>query len=263
MGQVLLITSGKGGVGKTTAAANLGAALADRGEKVILLDADMGLRNLDAALGLENRVVYDLTDVIRGTCPLHRALIAHREHPGLFLLPAPAGAKKGDVAAYDLLEVVAELRSRCSWVIADSPAGIDRGFRRAAAGADRALVVTSPEVTAVRDAMHVIRILTDLQVPLQLMVNRFRPRMARRGDAMDLEAVVSILEAELLGVVCEDARVVAGNNAGEPAVDMGGPVGAAYRRMAARLLGEDIPIRDPSRGSTLGRTLAELLRRSG
>ena len=263
MGQVMVVTSGKGGVGKTTAAANLGVALAAQHQHVVLVDMDMGLRNLDVALGLENRIVYDLVDVIEGTWPLTRALIVDRAHPGLALLPAPVSLRKGGITPYEIMELVAELRGRYDWVIIDCPAGIDRGFRNAIAGADRALVVTVPEVSAVRDALRVVEILREVQLPMQLMINRFRPRMVRAGSMMDLDAILSILDAELLGIVCEDTRVVSGNNLGRPAVDESGVASAAFRRMAKRLMGAQIPIRDPSRSRPLLAALDALRRVSG
>lgn len=245
MGQVIVVTSGKGGVGKTTTTANLGTALARSGRRVALIDADIGLRNLDVALGLENRIVYDLVDVVEGYCRLKQALIRDKRHDGLYLLPAAQTRDKDAVKPEQMRALCFALREEYDFVLVDSPAGIEQGFRNAIAGASSAIVVTTPEVGAVRDADRIVGLLeaADLggdQGP-RLIVNRLRPQMVQRGDMMAVDDIVEILAISLLGVVPEDEQIVVATNRGEPATLVpDSRAGQAYRNIADRLLGEDI-----------------------
>lgn len=243
MGRVIVITSGKGGVGKTTTTANLGTALAVNGHKVCLVDADIGLRNLDVVMGLENRIVYDLVEVVEGNARLRNALIKDKRVENLCLLPAAQTREKDAVTPEQMRRLCEELKAEFDFVLVDSPAGIEHGFRNAIAGADEALVVTSPEVAAVRDADRIIGMLEahDLSSP-RLIVNRVRPDMVRRGDMMDIEDVIEILAIELLGVVPDDESIIVATNRGEPLVLSGNSRAAqAYRNIVRRLEGEDVP----------------------
>lgn len=244
MGEAIVITSGKGGVGKTTTTANLGTALATLGKQVVLIDADIGLRNLDVVLGLENRIVYDLVDVVEGYCRLKQALIKDKRHDGLFLLPAAQTKDKTAVSPDQMRRLVEEIKEQFDYVLVDSPAGIEQGFRNAIAGADRAVVVTTPEVAAVRDADRIIGLLEaeDIGEP-QLVINRIRPQMVQKGDMMDIEDMIEILAIQLLGVVPEDEFIVISTNRGEPAVlNASSRAGQAYRNIAQRLTGVDVPL---------------------
>ncbi len=241
MGEVLVITSGKGGVGKTTTVASLGVALAMEGRSVALVDADIGLRNLDLALGLESRIVYDLLDVVSGACFLRQALIRDQRWPGLMLLPAAQTRDKAAVTPAQMAEVLDKLRVDFDFVLVDCPAGIEQGFRNAVAGADRAILVTVPEVTAVRDATRVKDLLAQCNVPVAGMVlNRYRPKLARRGDILDVDDAVSILEVDLLGLVPEDEAVARLGNLGEPLAAQKTPAAMAYRQIAKRLAGPEV-----------------------
>lgn len=244
MGEVIVITSGKGGVGKTTTTANIGTALALEGKKVVLLDADIGLRNLDVVLGLENRIVYDMVDAIEGVCRLKQALIRDKRFEGLYLMPAAQTRDKNAVTPDQMQKLCEELKDQFDYVLIDCPAGIEQGFKNAIAGADRAVVVTVPEVSAVRDADRIIGLLSanDLHSP-QLIINRLRADMVKRGDMMDIDDMIDILAIDLLGVVPEDERIVISTNRGEPAVaDETSSAGQAYRNITRRLEGEDIPL---------------------
>lgn len=255
MGEVIVVTSGKGGVGKTTTTANLGAGLALMGRRVALVDADIGLRNLDVVLGLENRIVYDITDVTSGHCRLRQALIKDKRFEGLYLLPAAQTKDKTAVSPEQMKALCAELREEFDFVIIDCPAGIEQGFRNAIAGAEKAIVVTTPEVAAVRDADRVIGLLeaAELRDP-KLIINRIRPRMVRAGDMMSIEDIVDILAVELLGVIPEDEMVVISTNRGEPIVqDEHSRSGQAYRNIARRILGEQVPLMNLEEGGLLAR----------
>lgn len=244
MGETIVITSGKGGVGKTTTTANIGTALASMGLKVVLVDTDIGLRNLDVVLGLENRIVYDLVDVANGNCRLRQALIKDKRFENLVLLPAAQTKEKTAVTPEQIKNLCDQLREDFDYVIIDCPAGIEQGFRNAIAGADRGIVVTTPEVAAVRDADRIIGLLeaAELRNP-RLVINRLRPSMVRRGDMMDINDMIDILAIDLLGVVPEDETIVISTNRGEPAaLDMNSLAGQAYRNIAKRITGEDIPL---------------------
>ncbi|MFZ5942737.1 MAG: septum site-determining protein MinD [Bacillota bacterium] len=244
MGEVVVITSGKGGVGKTTTSANIGTGLAALGKKVVLVDTDIGLRNLDVVMGLENRIVYDLVDVTQGHCRLKQALIKDKRFDGLFLLPAAQTKDKTAVNGEDMCKLCEELKAEFDFVIIDCPAGIEQGFKNAIAGAEKAIIVTTPEVSAVRDADRIIGLLEANNLPgPKLIINRIRPDMVKRGDMMNIEDMIDILAIELMGVVPEDEYIVVSTNKGEPAVlDMDSRAGQAYRNIAKRLTGEQVPL---------------------
>src|SRR5665647_388156 len=244
MGEVIVVTSGKGGVGKTTTTANIGAGLASLGKKVVLVDADIGLRNLDVVLGLENRIVYDIVDVTSGNCRLRQALIKDKRLEGLHLLPAAQTKDKTAVSPDQMRELCAELKKDFDHIIIDCPAGIEQGFRNAIAGADKAIVVTTPEVSAVRDADRIIGLLeaNELNNP-KLLVNRVRIDMVKRGDMMNIDDIIDILAIGLIGIIPEDEMIVITTNRGEPVVlDLNSRSGQAYRNINRRILGEDVPL---------------------
>lgn len=242
-GKVITITSGKGGVGKTTATANLGVALAHLGCRVVTMDADIGLRNLDVVMGLENRIVYDLVDVVEGRCRLRQALIRDKRLDGLFLLPAAQTRDKTAVNPSDMVRVCEQLRLQFDFIVIDSPAGIERGYRNAVAPADIVLVLTNPEVSAVRDADRIIGLVeADGKGPAQLIINRLDPDRVQRGDMLDTTDVIDILAIDLLGIVPEDPAILVSINRGQPiALDGHSPAGQAFRNIARRLIGEDVP----------------------
>ena len=245
MSEVIVITSGKGGVGKTTTSANIGCGLALTGKKVALVDADIGLRNLDVVMGLENRIVYDLVDVVEGNCRLKQALIKDKRYNGLFLLPAAQTRDKDAVSPEQMQKLCESLKEEeFDYIIIDCPAGIEQGFKNAIAGADRAIVITTPEVSAVRDADRIIGLLeaSGLNDPT-LVLNRLRVDMVKRGDMMSIDDVTEILAIEILGVVPDDESIVVATNKGEPAVtDEESLPGQAYRNIVKRIQGEDVPI---------------------
>ncbi len=243
MGQVIVVTSGKGGVGKTTTTANLGTALALLGKKVVLMDADIGLRNLDVVMGLENRIVYDLVDVVEGYCRLKQALIKDKRFENLYLLPAAQTKDKSAVNPEQMKALTEEMKKEFDFVIIDCPAGIEQGFKNAIAGAEKAVIVTTPEVSAVRDADRIIGLLEAAEMPPPvLIVNRIRPQMVKRGDMMDIDDILEILAIGLLGIVPDDESIVVSTNRGEPAVMGQSKAGEAYRNIARRLLGEEVPL---------------------
>ncbi|MEW6448550.1 MAG: septum site-determining protein MinD [Bacillota bacterium] len=253
MGEVIVVTSGKGGVGKTTATANIGAGLALRGYKVALVDADIGLRNLDVVLGLENRIVYDLVDVAHGHCRLKQALIKDKRFEGLYLLPAAQTKDKTAVKPEQMREICLQLSEEFDYVIIDCPAGIEQGFRNAIAGAEKAIVITTPEVSAVRDADRVIGLLeaADLREP-KLVINRLRPKMVRQGNMMNIEDIIDILAVDLLGVIPEDEKIIITTNRGDPVIqDERSPSGEAFRNITRRILGESVPLMDLERNGNL------------
>ncbi len=244
--QVITLTSGKGGVGKTTAVANLAVALASSGSKVVCIDGDIGLRNLDVILGLENRIVYDIVDVIEGRCRLKQAMIRDKKLTDLYLIPAAQTRDKNAVAASDMIRLVKDLRSECEYVLIDSPAGIERGFKNAIAGADRVIVVTNPEVSAVRDADRVIGILeAEGKGPAALIINRLNATLVKNKDMLSPEDVLDLLAIDLIGIVPEDENVIVGSNRGAPvALDQKSRAGQAFRNIARRLKGETVPFID-------------------
>ncbi len=243
---VITITSGKGGVGKTTAVANLATALAMDGRKVVCIDGDIGLRNLDVVMGLENRIVYDIVDVIEGRCKLKQAMIRDKHYPAMHLIPAAQTRDKNAVSPSDMVRLCNDLRADSDFVIIDSPAGIERGFRNAIAAADRVLVVTNPEVSAVRDADRVVGILeAEEKGNPSLIINRLNPAMVKNNDMLSAEDVLDLLGIHLLGIVPEDETVIIGSNRGLPVV--GEPksrAGQAFRNIARRLQGQDVPLMD-------------------
>ncbi len=261
MGEVIVITSGKGGVGKTTATANIGTGLAALSKKVVLVDTDIGLRNLDVVLGLENRIVYDIVDVVNGNCRLKQALIKDKRFDDrLFLLPAAQTKDKTAVSEEQMKKLTETLAKEFDYVIIDCPAGIEQGFKNAIAGAARGLVVTTPEVSAVRDADRIIGLLeaADLRDP-QLIINRIRPAMVKKGDMMDIDDMIDILAIDLLGVVPEDESIVISTNRGEPAVlDKESLAGEAYRNISRRITGEEIPLLNLEANASLMKRLKRL-----
>lgn len=262
MSQAIVVTSGKGGVGKTTTTANLGVALASTGAKVVMIDADIGLRNLDVVMGLENRIVYDLVDVVEGYCRLKQALIKDKRIDGLYLLPAAQTKDKNAVNPEQMKELVAGLKEDHDFIIVDCPAGIEQGFRNAISGADRALIVTTPEVSAVRDADRITGLLeaSGFEKP-ELIINRLKPKMVARGDMMDIPDIIDILAIDLLGVVPDDDYIVVSTNRGEPAVMVDSSLaGQAYRNIARRVKGEDVPFLDLSEKETIWSRLRKLMR---
>lgn len=262
---VVTITSGKGGVGKTTVTANLGAALAALDQKVVCIDADIGLRNLDVVLGLENRIVYDIVDVIEGRCRLRQAMIRDKRMTGLFLIPAAQKRDKTAVSPSDMIRVCDELRADHDWVLVDSPAGIERGFRNAIAPADMVYVVTNPEVSAVRDADRIIGLVeAEEKGPAKLIINRLNYNMVRRGDMLSTDDIVDLLAIELIGIVPEDEKVVISTNRGLPiSLDGKSLAGDAFRNIASRTLGNKVPFIDLDNQGGLISRLGRLIRSGG
>ncbi len=263
--RTLTITSGKGGVGKTTATANLAVAMASMGQKVTCIDSDIGLRNLDVVLGLENRIVYDLVDAIEGRCRLRQAMIRDKRFEELYLIPAAQTRDKNAVSPTDMIKLVNELRDEMDWVIVDSPAGIERGFRNAIAPADEVLVVTNPDVSAVRDADRIIGIIeAEQKGPAKLIINRVNPQMIQRGDMMDADDVLELLAIKLIGIVPEDEHVIASTNVGKPvALDEKSRAGQAFRNIAKRLMGNDVPFMDLSHKDDIFLRLSKVFRSGG
>jgi septum site-determining protein MinD len=257
MGQIYVVTSGKGGVGKTTTVANIGSALAMAGQRVVLVDADIGLRNLDVVMGLESRIVYDIVDVVEGVCRLKQALVRDKRFEGLMLLPAAQTKDKSAVSIKAMRTICNELRTEADFVLIDCPAGIEQGFKVATAAADGAIIVCTPDVSSIRDADRVIGLLQAqayervkhgqpeapaLAEPL-LVINRLRPSMVKRGDMMTQDDIQEILALPILGVIPEDEGIIVTTNRGEPAVMVQSSLaGAAYRDIARRLMGEDVPL---------------------
>ncbi|WP_017755953.1 septum site-determining protein MinD [Calidifontibacillus oryziterrae] len=244
MGEAIVITSGKGGVGKTTTTANLGTALALSGKKVCMIDTDIGLRNLDVVMGLENRIIYDLVDVAEERCKLQQALIKDKRFECLYLLPAAQTKDKSAVVPEQMKKIVGELKQDFDYVLIDCPAGIEQGYKNAVAGADKAIVVSTPEVSSVRDADRIIGLLEQEDVePPKLIVNRIRNHMMKSGEMLDVDEIVSILAIDLLGIVGDDDTVIKASNSGEPiALDPTSKASIAYRNMARRILGESVPL---------------------
>ena len=245
MGRAIVITSGKGGVGKTTTTSNLGAALAQLGYSVVLVDADTGLRNLDVVMGLENRIVYHSVDVIRGKCALAKALIKDRRIEGLWLLPASQTDDKDAVTPDDMRALVLELKNTHDFVLIDCPAGIEQGFKNAIAGADEAVVVATPEVSSIRDADRVVGLLAQADVPARLVVNRISATLVKRGDMLSQSDVIEILALEMIGAIPLDDQVIATTNKGVPAVLEGKSLAAKeFVRIAKKLAGHEVEDRE-------------------
>ena len=243
MSEIIVITSGKGGVGKTTTTANLGVGLAIRGKKVVLIDTDTGLRNLDLLLGLENRIMYDLIDVTEGRVPYKKALVRHKKHDSLYLLPTSQIKDKTALNPAQLVALCEELRQQFDYILIDCPAGIEQGFKTAIAAADCAIVVTMPEISAVRDADKIIGELGRADKEnIKLIVNRIRPQMVRSGDMLDMDDIDEILSLECIGQVPDDELVVTSTNRGEPVVsNKESLAGKAYSNIVGRICGEEIP----------------------
>lgn len=243
-GRVIVITSGKGGVGKTTTSANIGTALAKAGNKVVLIDTDIGLRNLDLLLGLENRIVYTIVDVVEERCKLKQALVKDKKNPNLALLAAAQTRDKSSVSQEQLKDICEELKKTYDFILVDCPAGIEQGFQNAVAGASEAIVVTTPEMSAVRDADRIIGLLEAKEEieSYKLLLNRVRPNLIDSNDMMSVEDVVEILSCELIGVIPEDTGIITSTNKGEPIVNEEDSLaGKAYRNVAQRIMGEDVP----------------------
>ncbi|MEM1502305.1 septum site-determining protein MinD [Domibacillus sp. 8LH] len=246
MGEAIVITSGKGGVGKTTTTANLGTALALQEKKVCLVDTDIGLRNLDVVMGLENRIIYDLVDVVEERCKTHQALVKDKRFNDLlYLLPAAQTTDKSAVTPEQMKKLVDELKQDYDYILIDCPAGIEQGYKNAVAGADRAIVVTTPEKSSVRDADRVIGLLEKEEgmAPPKLVVNRIRNHMVKEGDMLDVDEVAAHLSIELIGIVADDDEVIKSSHNGEPvAHNPNNRASIAYRNIARRILGESVPL---------------------
>ncbi|WP_166238839.1 septum site-determining protein MinD [Paenibacillus turpanensis] len=245
MGEAIVVTSGKGGVGKTTSSANIGTALALLGKKVCMVDTDIGLRNLDVVMGLENRIIYDLIDVAEGRCRLPQALVKDKRFDELYMLPAAQTKDKHAVSPDKVRDIVLELKKDFEYVIIDCPAGIEQGFKNAVAGADKAIVITTPENAAVRDADRIIGLLEQerhIERP-RLVINRIRPTMVKKGEMLDIDEICSVLAIDLLGIVPDDEYVIKAANSGEPTVmNPNSKASIAYRNIARRILGDTVPL---------------------
>lgn len=248
MGEVIVITSGKGGVGKTTSSANIGTGLAKLDKSVLMIDTDIGLRNLDVVMGLENRIVYNLVDVIEGECRLKQALIKDRHYPNLQLLPSAQTKDKSAVRPEQMIKLINGLKKNFDYIILDCLAGIEQGFRNAIAAADRALVVTTPEVSAIRDADRIIGLLEEKGIRRNhLIVNRLRPELVKRGDMMSAQDIIDLLGVPLIGVIPDDEAVIVATNQGQSLIEGETLPGQAYRNIVRRIAGEDVPYLDLNR----------------
>jgi septum site-determining protein MinD len=263
-GRVITVTSGKGGVGKTTFSANVSAALAALGKKTIAVDTDVGLRNLDIIMGLENRIVFDLVDVVEGRCRLPKAFIRDKRLDTLHLLPAAQTRDKTAVSPDAMEKVCAELRHLFDFTIIDCPAGIERGFENAIVGADEVVIITTPHVSSIRDADRVVGLLEAAEKKhIQLVVNRLQPEMVRRGDMLDIPDMIEILSIKLLGVIPEDECIVISGNRGELAsLNVTSKAGQAYKNIARRLLGEDVPVLPADNAKGLFKRLRRMFKAS-
>ncbi len=256
--KVITVTSGKGGVGKTTTTANLSAALAMLGRRICCIDADIGLRNLDLILGMESRIVYDIVDVVEGRCKPRQALIRHKYLPELYLIPAAQTRDKTAVSPTQMVQVVKDLAADFDFIVIDSPAGIERGFRNAVAPADEVLIVTNPEVSAVRDADRIIGLLEadSRRVPIRLIINRVKPDMVRRGEMLSADDIIDILSIKLIGVVPDDETVLIASNKGAP--DPNSKAGLAFRNIARRVMGEEVPFMELDGSGNIFRKIGRL-----
>ena len=263
MSEVIVVTSGKGGVGKTTTVANIGTGLAQLDKKVVLVDTDIGLRNLDVVLGLENRIVYNLVDVIEGNCRMKQALIRDKRYQNLFLLPSAQTRDKSSVSPEQMKKLCEELKPDFDFIILDCPAGIEQGFKNAIAGADSAIVVTTPEVSAIRDADRIIGLLQANEMPkIQLIINRLRMDMVKRGEMMSVEDVTEILAVDLLGAIPDDEAVVVATNQGEPLCGKNCPSGQALENICRRISGEAVPLMDFQTKTGVIKRLSQIFRKS-
>jgi len=262
-GRVITITSGKGGVGKTTATANLAVALALLGNKVACIDADIGLRNLDVVLGLENRIVYDLVDVVEGRARLRQAMIRDKRlKEELYLIPAAQTRDKTAVSPSDMVRVCDELKPLVDYILIDSPAGIERGFRNAVAPADEVIIVTNPEISSVRDADRIIGLIeAEGKGPGRLVLNRVKADMVKKGDMLSPDDVIDILAIKLIGLVPEDSTILVSTNRGHPAAmsPEESRAGKAFQNIARRIMGETVPFMPLEEDSTFMQRLGKAL----
>lgn len=262
MGEVIVITSGKGGVGKTTTTANIGAGLSEAGKKVVVIDTDLGLRNLDVVMGLENLIVYNLVDVIEGHCRLKQALIRDKRYENLYLLPSAQTKDKSAISPGQMKKLTAELKEEFDYILLDCPAGIEQGFQNAIAGADRAIVVTTPEVSAIRDADRIIGLLEKNHLrDNALVINRIRMDMVKRGDMMSIEDVTEILAIPLIGAIPDDENVVIATNQGNPVIGIHSTSARAYLNICRRIMGEDVPYLDLNSDNTIFAKMVHLFTR--
>ncbi len=261
MSEVIVITSGKGGVGKTTSTANIGTGLAKLGKSVVMIDTDIGLRNLDVVMGLENRIVYNLVDVVEGNCRMKQALIKDKRYSNLCLLPSAQTRDKTAVNPEQMKKLIEELRPEFDYILLDCPAGIEQGFKNAIAAADRALIVTTPEVSAIRDADRIIGLLEANDIHrINLIVNRLRMDMVKRGDMMSIEDVIDILAIDLIGAVPDDEHIVIATNQGEPLAGDSSLAGTAYMNICKRILGEEVPLMNLESNSGFFAKIAKLFK---
>ena len=261
MSEVIVITSGKGGVGKTTSTANIGTGLAKHGKSVVMIDTDIGLRNLDVVMGLENRIVYNLVDVVEGNCRMKQALIKDKRYSNLYLLPSAQTRDKTAVNPEQMKKLIDELRPEFDYILLDCPAGIEQGFKNAIAAADRALIVTTPEVSAIRDADRIIGLLEANDIhKINLIVNRLRMDMVKRGDMMSIEDVIDILAIDLIGAVPDDEHIVIATNQGEPLAGDSSLAGTAYMNICKRILGEEVPLMNLETNSGFFAKIAKLFK---
>ena len=261
MSEVIVITSGKGGVGKTTSTANIGTGLAKLGKSVVMIDTDIGLRNLDVVMGLENRIVYNLVDVVEGNCRMKQALIKDKRYSNLYLLPSAQTRDKTAVNPEQMKKLIDELRPEFDYILLDCPAGIEQGFKNAIAAADRALIVTTPEVSAIRDADRIIGLLEANDIhKINLIVNRLRLDMVKRGDMMSIEDVIDILAIDLIGAVPDDEHIVIATNQGEPLAGDSSLAGTAYMNICKRILGEEVPLMNLETNSGFFAKIAKLFK---
>ena len=262
MGEVIVITSGKRGVGKTTTTANIGAGLSKFDKKVVVIDTDLGLRNLDVVMGLENLIVYNLVDVIEGTCRLKQALIRDKRYENLYLLPSAQTKDKTAISPGQMKKLTSQLKDEFDYILLDCPAGIEQGFQNAIAGADRAIVVTTPEVSAIRDADRIIGLLESNQLKkIDLIINRIRMDMVKRGDMMSVDDVTEILSVPLIGALPDDEQVVIGTNQGEPVVGLDSKAGKAYLNICKRIMGIEVPFIELENNSGFFSKLSHLFKK--
>ncbi len=263
--RIITITSGKGGVGKTTATANISVALAELGRKVTCIDSDIGLRNLDVVLGLENRIVYDVVDVIEGHCKINQAMIRDKRFENLFLIPAAQTRDKNSVTPAEMIDLCESIRPEMDFILIDSPAGIEGGFKNAIAPADEAIVITNPDVSAVRDADRIIGLIEAAEKgPARLILNRINPEMIKRGDMMEADDVLELLAVKLLGIIPEDENVLVSTNKGQPVVlNPKSRAGQAFKNVALRLTGQDVPFVDLSQKDDFIKRISKVFNKEG